>query len=85
MTPKHEGLSPVENLDATHNVDSFDCGKEPFDRLLKRFALAPTDVVSRGLPVLAYYSLAAGAVERPYTNSQHTGTSLWISKKLPAL
>ena len=40
MTPGHEGLSPVEKLDATHDVDSFECGKEPLDRFLKRFALA---------------------------------------------
>ena len=40
MTPGQEGLSPVEKLDATHDVDSFACGKEPLDRFLKRFALA---------------------------------------------
>ena len=70
MTPGQEGLSPVEKLDATHDVDSFECGKEPLDRFLKRFALANqkadsarTYVACRGLTVLAYYSLAAGAVE----------------------
>ena len=40
MTPGQEGLSPVEKLDATHDVDFFACGKEPLDRFLKRFALA---------------------------------------------
>ena len=47
-----------------------ECGKEPLDRFLKRFALANqkadsarTYVACRGLTVLAYYSLAAGAVE----------------------
>ena len=70
MTPEQEGLSPVEKLDATHDVDSFECGKEPLDHFLKRFALANqkadsarTYVACRGLTVLAYYSLAAGAVE----------------------
>ena len=70
MTPGQEGLSPVEKLDATHDVESFACGKEPLDRFLKRFALANqkadsarTYVACRGLTVLAYYSLAAGAVE----------------------
>ena len=65
-----ERQSPVEKLDATHDVDSFECGKEPLDRFLKRFALANqkadsarTYVACRGLTVLAYYSLAAGAVE----------------------
>ena len=63
-------MSPVEKLDATHDVDSFECGKEPLDRFLKGFALANqkadsarTYVACRGLTVLAYYSLAAGAVE----------------------
>ena len=71
MTPGHKDLSPVEKLDATHDIDSFVCGKEPLDRFLKRFALANqkasvarTYVVCRGSTVLAYYSLAAGAVER---------------------
>ncbi len=70
VTPGEEGLSPVEKLDATHDVDSFECGKEPLDRFLKRFALANqkaesarTYVACRGLTVLAYYSLSAGAVE----------------------
>ena len=70
MTPEPEGLSPVEKLNATHDVDSFECGKEPLNRFLKRFALANqnadsarTYVACRGLTVLAYYSLAAGAVE----------------------
>ena len=70
MTPGQERLSPVEKLDATHDVDSFACGKEPLARFLKRFALANqkadsarTYVACRGLTVLAYYSLAAGAVE----------------------
>ncbi len=70
MTPQQERLSPVEKLDATHDVDSFECGEEPLDRFLKRFALANqkadsarTYVACQGLTVLAYYSLAAGAVE----------------------
>ena len=70
VTPGQEALSPVEKLDATHDVDSFECWKEPLDRFLKRFALANqkadgarTYVACRGLTVLAYYSLAAGAVE----------------------
>ena len=70
MTPGQERLSRVEKLNATHDVDSFECGKEPLNRFLKRFALANqkadsarTYVACRGLTVLAYYSLAAGAVE----------------------
>ena len=70
MTPGQERLSPVETLNATHDVDSFECGKKPLDRFLKRFALASqkadsarTYVACRGLTVLAYYRLAARAVE----------------------
>ena len=70
MTPEREGLSAIEKLDATHDVESFDCGKEPLDRFLKRFALANqkadgtrTYVACRGSTVLACYSLSAGAVE----------------------
>ena len=70
MTPENGGLSAIEKLDATHDVESFACGKEPLDRFLKRFALANqsadsarTYVACRGSTVLAYYSLAAGAVE----------------------
>lgn len=65
MTPAQEGLSPVEKLDATHDVDSFACGKEPLDRFLKRFALANqkadsarTYVACRGLTVLAKFPCA---------------------------
>ena len=65
-----EGLSPVEKLAAHHEVDPFDCGKEPLDRFLKRFALANqnagsarTYVACRRRRVVGYYSLAAGAVQ----------------------
>ena len=82
MTPGQEGLSPVEKLDATHDVDSFECGKEPLDRFLKRFALpnqkadsARTYVACRGVTVLAYYSLAAAAVE-------HADVPLRVGKAL---
>ncbi len=71
MTPGAQGYSPVEKLDAAHDSDSFDCGKEPLDRFLKRYALpnqkaggAQTYVVCRdGRLMVGYYSLAVGAVE----------------------
>ena len=63
-------LSEIERLDATHDVESFACGKEPLDRFLTRFALknqnadsARTYVIRRRPRVIAYYSLAAGAVK----------------------
>ena len=68
MTPGQEGLSPVEKLNATHDVDSFACGKEPLDRFLKRFALANqkadsarTYVACRGLTVLALLQPGGGS------------------------
>ena len=71
MTSEAGALSQVEKLAASHSLDAFDCGKEPLDRFLKRFAFtnqksgsAQTYVVCRGeARVVGYYSLAVGAVE----------------------
>lgn len=69
MTPGE--LTVVAKLHAAHETDPFDCGKEPLNRFLQRFALvnqkagsAQTYVVCRGEQrVVGYYSLAVGAVE----------------------
>ena len=71
MTPGARGYSPIEKLNPAHDSDAFDCGKEPLDRFLKRYALpnqkagrAQTYVVCRGRGrIVGYYSLAVGAVE----------------------
>ena len=70
VTPRNRGLSGIEELNATHDVAPFECGKEPLDHFLKRFALtnqnadnARTYVACQGATVIAYYSLAVGAVE----------------------
>ncbi|CDP51767.1 FIG001353: Acetyltransferase [Devosia sp. DBB001] len=71
MTAENQSFSAVRKLDASHDVDAFDCGKEPLDRFLQRHALvnqkagsAQTYVVCReGQRVTGYYSLAVGAVE----------------------
>lgn len=71
MTAGNQSFSAVQKLDASHEVDAFDCGKEPLDRFLQRHALvnqkagsAQTYVVCRGEQrVAGYYSLAVGAVE----------------------
>lgn len=71
MTAENQSFSAVQKLDASHDVDGFDCGKEPLDRFLQRHALvnqkagsAQTYVVCRGEQrVAGYYSLAVGAVE----------------------
>jgi GNAT superfamily N-acetyltransferase len=71
VTAENQSFSAVQKLDASHEVDAFDCGKEPLDRFLQRHALvnqkagsAQTYVVCRGEQrVAGYYSLAVGAVE----------------------
>lgn len=71
MTAENQSFSAVRKLDASQEVDAFDCGKEPLDRFLQRHALvnqkagsAQTYVVCRGEQrVAGYYSLAVGAVE----------------------
>ena len=62
----------IQKLSAGHDVSAFDCGKEPLDRFLKRYALvnqkangAQTYVVCRAGSdaVAGYYSLTVGGVE----------------------
>jgi GNAT superfamily N-acetyltransferase len=61
----------VEKLRADHELSRFDCGKEPLNRFLQRFApinqranSAQTYVVcGEAKIVVGYYSLAVGAVE----------------------
>ena len=61
----------IEKLDASHDVSRFDCGKEPLNRFLQRYALinqkagsARTYVIlTRNDPPAGYYSLAVGGVE----------------------
>ena len=70
MTAENQSFTAVRKLDASHEVDAFDCGKEPLNRFLQRHALvdqkagsAQTYVVCREQRVAGYYSLAVGAVE----------------------
>ena len=71
MTADEQRLSAIEKLSAAHEVDAFDCGKEPLNRFVQRFAFsnqkagsAQTYVVCQGeRRVVGYYSLAVGAVE----------------------
>lgn len=83
MTVSSDAYSAIEKLDASHEVDAFDCGKEPLDQFLKRYALvnlkagsAQTYVVCReGRRVVGYYSLTYGAVE-------HADAAARVSKGL---
>jgi GNAT superfamily N-acetyltransferase len=60
----------IEKLQRTHRVESFDCGKDPLNRFLVRFALqnqqanaSQTYVAVRGDDILGYYTLVVGHVE----------------------
>lgn len=65
------GFGAVEKLGTDHDLTRFDCGKEPLNRFLRRFALinqransAQTYVVCcEAKIVVGYHSLAVGAVE----------------------
>lgn len=71
MTAGDDPRFAIKKLNASHDVEEFDCSKEPLNRFLQRFALinqkagsAQTYVVCRDQRrVVGYYSLAAGAVE----------------------
>jgi GNAT superfamily N-acetyltransferase len=60
----------IEKLTRAHAVESFDCGKEPLNRFLVRYALqrqqagaSQTYVGLVGDELAGYYTLAFGAVE----------------------
>lgn len=64
-------LSPIVKLGPDHDISMFDCGDEALNRFLRRYALgnqransSQTYVACRGRGVIAYYSLAVGAVQR---------------------
>ncbi|PRH81231.1 GNAT family N-acetyltransferase [Arenimonas caeni] len=64
------GYSQVRKLAATDRTEGFDCGREPLNQFLQRFALvnqkansAQTYVCCQGKDVVGYYSLAVGSVE----------------------
>lgn len=59
----------VEKLQRTHNVDAFDCGREPLNRFLIRYALqnqradaSQTYVGTSGDVIIGYYTLVVGEV-----------------------
>jgi len=70
MCPCEPAFSLVQKLQADHETEFFDCGKEELNRYLHRFAYinqrahtAQTYVVCRGVQVVGYYSLAVGQAE----------------------
>jgi hypothetical protein len=60
----------IEKLDRRHVVEAFDCGREPLNRFLSRYALqnqqagpAQTYVALAGDLIVGYYTLVVGQVE----------------------
>jgi GNAT superfamily N-acetyltransferase len=60
----------IEKLQRSHNVEGFDCGKEPLNRFLVRFAFqnqqasaSQTYVAVSGDEVIGFYTLVVGQVE----------------------
>lgn len=75
MTGGPDRFTAIRKLSDGDDAGEFDCGKEPLDRFLKRYALisqksgsAQTYVVCRGEGrIVGYYSLAVGAVAHAQT------------------
>lgn len=71
MSGGQDRFTAIRKLSDGDDANAFDCGKEPLDRFLKRYALisqkagsAQTYVACRGdRRIAGYYSLAVGAVE----------------------
>lgn len=59
----------IQKLDRSHDLDGFDCGKEPLNRFLQRYALqnqkagaSQTYVALQDDKVIGYYTLVVGEV-----------------------
>jgi len=72
--PDSDPLSSPVPLDSSHERASFDCGSDPLNDYLCKFALqnhqnrsARTYVALRATKVVGYYTLAAGSVARADT------------------
>lgn len=59
----------IEKLDRRHDVDAFDCGKEPLNRFLHRYALqnqkaeaSQTYVATDAGTIVGYYTLVVGEI-----------------------
>ena len=59
----------IEKLQRSHKIDDFDCGREPLNRFLSRYAFqnqqaesSQTYVALAGEPVVGYYTLVVGEV-----------------------
>jgi hypothetical protein len=79
VSPPGEPLQPPERLTSNHRLDDFDSGSLLLDDWLRRRALrnetdgaSRTYVVCRGTRVIAFYSLAIGAVLHADTPRRRT-------------
>lgn len=69
MNQNRKASPHIEKLQRTYDVDGFDCGQEPLNRYLQRYALlgqrvngAQTYVGITDGAVIGYYTLLAGSV-----------------------
>ena len=63
-------MPSIEKLQRSHNVDPFDCGREPLNRFLSRYALpnqqasaSQTYVAVSESEIVGYYTLVYGQVD----------------------
>lgn len=68
MSGAHDGLR-IEKLDRRHDIDAFDCGREPLNRFLIRCALqnqkagaSQTYVAMSEQCIVGYYTLVVGEI-----------------------
>lgn len=84
-------LRPVRRLEATDNLDDFDCGVVGLNEWLRQFALSDqragasvTYVLNRGTQVVGFYTLAPTSIE-PARATQRLGAGLPRDRPIPAI
>jgi GNAT superfamily N-acetyltransferase len=82
-------LRPVRRVEATDDLDRFDCGVPALDEWLERFALSDqgagasvTYVLERGRRIIGFYTLAPHVIE-PEEVSRRLGAGLPRRRPIP--
>lgn len=84
-------LRPVRRLEATDDLDGFDCGVPALNQWLKQFALSDqragasvTYILERGQAVVGFYTLAPHAIE-PDEAVARLGAGLPRTRPIPVI
>lgn len=84
-------LRPVRRLDASDDLDDFDCGVVGLNEWLRQFAVSDqragasvTYVLQRGDRVVGFYTLAPSAIE-PDRAAQRLGAGLPRNRPIPVI